>query len=446
MAISSPGIGSNIDVNSLVNQLLTLERRPLDALNKRKSFFNAELSAYGKISSNLSAFQSAISALKTTDSFKLFSTTAADTTLLTASSDSTASAGQHSLTITTLAQAQKLDSAAFADTTITTLGLGSLTFSNGVSSFAVTIDATNNTLSGIVNAVNSGSSNFGVSASIVNDGTGNRLLFSPNSTGTANALTVALVDTGDLNNLDNFGLSRLSYVTGGFNLTQRQTAANASFSVNGLAITKASNTVTDVIQGVTLNLKKTGTTTLDVAVDTQGISDKVTTVVTAYNKLANDLKDLRKKGGTLEADNTLLTIQSQLIGVLNTPATITGNAYSYLAEVGLALQSDGTLSLDATKFKSALSSSFNSVVNLFTNTTQGYAQRLYTETISLLQTDGVVDAKNKGINSSLSSLDLRVNQMEARLVSTERRLRRQFSSLDALLGTLSASSRVLSRL
>lgn len=446
MAISSPGIGSNIDVNSLVNQLLTLERRPLDALNKRKSFFNAELSAYGKISSNLSAFQSAISALKTTDSFKLFSTTAADTTLLTASADSTASAGQHSLTITTLAQAQKLDSAAFADTTITTLGLGSLTFSNGVSSFAVTIDATNNTLSGIVNAVNSGSSNFGVSASIVNDGTGNRLLFSPNSTGTANALTVAVVDTGDLNNLDNFGLSRLSYVTGGFNLTQRQTAANASFSVNGLAITKASNTVTDVIQGVTLNLKKAGTTTLDVAVDTQGISDKVTTVVTAYNKLANDLKDLRKKGGTLEADNTLLTIQSQLVGVLNVPATISGNAYSYLAEVGLALQSDGTLSLDATKFKSALSSSFNSVVNLFTNTTQGYAQRLYTETISLLQIDGVVDAKNKGINSSLSSLDLRVNQMEARLVSTERRLRRQFSSLDALLGTLSASSRVLSRL
>ena len=446
MAISSPGIGSNIDVNSLVNQLLTLERRPLDALNKRKSFFNAELSAYGKISSNLSAFQSAISALKTTDSFKLFSTTAADTTLLTASADSTASAGQHSLTITTLAQAQKLDSAAFADTTITTLGLGSLTFSNGVSSFAVTIDATNNTLSGIVNAVNSGSSNFGVSASIVNDGTGNRLLFSPNSTGTANALTVAVVDTGDLNNLDNFGLSRLSYVTGGFNLTQRQTAANASFSVNGLAITKASNTVTDVIQGVTLNLKKAGTTTLDVAVDTQGISDKVTTVVTAYNKLANDLKDLRKKGGTLEADNTLLTIQSQLVGVLNVPATISGNAYSYLAEVGLALRSDGTLSLDATKFKSALSSSFNSVVNLFTNTTQGYAQRLYTETISLLQIDGVVDAKNKGINSSLSSLDLRVNQMEARLVSTERRLRRQFSSLDALLGRLSASSGVLSRL
>ncbi|MEK6664412.1 MAG: flagellar filament capping protein FliD [Pseudomonadota bacterium] len=447
MAISSAGLGSNIDVNSLVSQLLALERRPLDRLNQRKTQYNAELSSFGKISSDLSGFQSAVSALKTADSFKVFSATAADTTYLSSSANSTASAGSHSITITQLAKAQKLFSAAFADTSTTTIGTGSLTIANGASSFAVTIDSSNNTLDGIVNAVNAASSNFGVSASIVNDGTGYRLLFSPNNTGTAYAVTVAVSDTGDSNNTDTNGLSRLSYTGGGLNLSQTQAAQNAIITVDGLTgINSASNTVTDVIQGVTLNLKKElVSTTLDVAVDTDTITANATAVVTAYNKLVTNITDLHKKGGQLEADNTLLTIQSQLVGIFNTKATISGNAYSYLAEIGIALQSNGTLAINSADFKSALSGHLNDVVKLFTDTNEGFAQRFYSETTKLLQADGVIDSKNDGIAAQISSLDTRIDQFSTRLTLIEARLRRQFSALDSLLGTLSSTSNLLSR-
>jgi flagellar hook-associated protein 2 len=451
MAISAPGIGSNIDVNALVSQLMALERRPLDTLNRHKSFYNDGLSAYGKISGDLSSFQSATAALKNTGSFNVFTAVAADATLLTASVDSTASATNHSITVTQLAQSQKLFSAAFADTTITTLGTGSLTFNNGngATPFVVTIDATNNTLAGIASAVKSATGNFGVSASIVNDGTGNRLLFSPTSTGAANAITVGVVDTGDGNNTDNLGLSRLSYTGTANNLTQTQVAQNAIITVDGLTgISKASNTISDVIQGVTLNLLKGGgaSTTLNVAVDTTTITANVTNVVTAYNKLINDIKSLHQKGGTLEADNTVLNIQAQLLAVFNTPAAISGNAYSYLAQVGLSLQKDGTLAVDTGVFQNALSSKLNDVTKLFTDSTQGYMQRFYSNTLQLLQPNGLVDSKNQGLNSQISNLGAQIDQMQTRLTLTEARLRKQYSSLDAMLGSMSQLSNLLARL
>ncbi len=449
MAISSAGIGSNIDVNSLVSQLLALERRPLDRLYQRKDQYNAELSAYGVISSSLSAFQSAVAALKSSTDFNVFSAAAGDSSYLTVTADSAATAGNHTVSIIQLAQSQKLFSSTFADTTTTTVGTGTLTIANGASSFAITIDGTNNTLDGIVNAVNAQSSNFGVSASIVNDGTGYRLLFSPNETGTAFALTVGVTDTGDGNNTDTNGLSRLSYTAGGYVLDQTQEAKNAILTVDGLAnINSASNTVTGVIQGVTLDLKTaTGSgvsTTVDVSVDSSAIKDKINTLITSYNKLITDINTYHKKGGELESDNTLITLQSQLVNIFNTPAAISGNAYSSLAEIGLTIQVDGTLSLNSTDFDGALAANFNDVVKLFSEGTQGFAQRFYNEATSLLQSDGVIDSKNDGINAQLESLDTRIDQFEIRLTSVEARLRKQFSALDSLLGTLRSTSSLLS--
>lgn len=449
MAISSAGIGSNIDVNSLVSQLLAIERRPLDTLVQRKSLYNAELSAFGKISSDLSSFQSALSALKEADDFKVFSATATDTDYLTATADSTASAGNHDITVTTLAKAQKLVSATpvYADTDTTTLGTGTLTISNGTDIFNVTIDGSNNTLNGVVEAINSGADNFGVTASIINDGTGYRLALSPTETGTAYDITVAVTDTGDSNNTDTSGLSRLSYTAGAYNLTQTQAAVDAVITVDGLAgITKSSNTISDVIQGVTLNLKQQGvSTTLNVTVDTAALTTKVQDFANAYNKLVNDIKGYRQKGGTLEADNTLLTIQSQLHNVFNTPASLSGNSYSYLAQVGVSIQASGTISVNTSDFQSAASSNLVDVVSLFTDSDEGFAQRLYSEVSTLLQANGVVDAKTDGISSLISTTDTRINQMEARLTSTERRLRAQFSALDSLLGSLNATSSLLLR-
>ena len=133
------------------------------------------------------------------------------------------------------------------------------------------------------------------------------------------------------------------------------------------------------------------------------------------------------------------------MGIFNTKATISGNAYSYLAEIGIALQSNGTLAINSADFKSALSWHLNDVVKLFTDTDEGFAQRFYSETTKLLQADGVIDSKNDGIAAQISSLDTRIDQFSTRLTLIEARLRRQFSALDSLLGTLSSTSNLLSR-
>ena len=148
----------------------------------------------------------------------------------------------------------------------------------------------------------------------------------------------------------------------------------------------------------------------------------------------------------MEADNTVLAIQSQLISVFNTQSTLTGNAFSYLAQTGLSLQSDGTLSLDSTKFSSALASNLNDVVKLFTDPTQGYMQQFYAQTTSLLQAGGLVDAKNQGINTRISDIGTRIDQMTNRLTLTEKRLRAQYSALDAMLGSMAYTSNLLAKL
>lgn len=440
MSISAPGIGSNIDVNGIVTQLMSLERQPLDVINTKVSQFNAQLSAYGQLKSDLASFQSAAHALSTNTGFSVFKATSSDTTILNATASSTASVGAYNITVGTMAASQQLISNAttlpLTDSNTTAVGTGTLTLASGTSSFAVTIDGTNNTLDGIASAINSSTSNFGVTASVMFDGTHYRLMLSANNTGVANAMTVAVVDTGDGNNTDTLGLSRLSYTAGGFNLTQSQAAVDAALTVNNVAVTSASNTVSNVINGVTLNLTKLGTTTMTVASDTSAITDKVNSFISAYNKLTTDIKGLHQKGGTLEGENSVLTLQSRLTSVFNTPATITGGAYNYLAQVGVSLQKDGSLALDATAFNSALSSNFNSVVALFSDTTQGFAQRFNTEASTLLQSDGVIAATTDGINASISRLATQQDQMQTRLTLTEARLRTQYASLDALLGSM----------
>lgn len=449
MAISSAGLGSNIDVAGLVSQLMSIERRPLNVLERKQSLFNTELSAYGRLKSSVSALQGAIGALKDADDFKIFKATPADDTFFTATADSGAIAGNHSVTVGQLAQAQKLVSAfspAVTDTDTTTIGTGTLTFSNGTDTFAVSIDGTNNTLDGIVNAVNSASDNFGVSATILNDGTGYRLVFSPNETGTSKAITIAVNDTGDGIHTDTAGLSRLSYVGGAYNLSQTQAAQNATLTVDGVTgITSASNTVTGVIQGVTLKLKTAGASDLQVSVDADALTSKANDFVTAYNKLISDIDELHKKGGALESRNTVLTVQTQIRSVFNSTISLAGNDYNYLAQIGISIQKDGKLSLNSSEFQAAVTGNLNDVVGLLTDDTQGFGQRLYTELGNLLQSDGVLDAATDGLNASIADLDLRKDQIQARLDRVEVRLRTQFAALDALLGSLQQTSSALVR-
>ena len=285
-----------------------------------------------------------------------------------------------------LAQAQKLVSAGFAGTTAA-VGTGSLTFdfgtvdagnftSNGNGAKTVTITAGNNTLAGVRDAVNA--AKIGVTATIVNDGgtNGYRLVFTSDATGAANSLKITVADD-DSTNGNASGLSRLAYdpagsADAGRNLEEKVLAQDAFIKVDGIEMHKASNTVTDAIQGVTLTLTKTNVdapTTLTVATNSASTGAAIAAFVKAYNDLDTTFDNLTKynadtkQASVLTGDGTVRRIQSQLRGLLG--GTLGAGAYSTLSQVGLSFQADGTLKLDNTKLTNAISANPSAVTQLF---------------------------------------------------------------------------------
>ena len=231
-----------------------------------------------------------------------------------------------------------------------------------------------------------------------------------------------------------------------FGFSSTQTASDASFSVNGLPITRSTNSVTDVVAGVTLNLAAADATkhvNLTVARDTDAVASKINDFISAYNKLSSTVTNLHQKGGTLEADNSATSVISQLQGVFNQPANITGGSFSWLAQVGVSFQKDGTLALDSSMLSKALNTDFKGTVSLFTDTTSGFAGRLYTAASNMLDTNGLVDSRISGLNTRINSLTDNIDQENVRLTNVEARLRKQYASLDALLGTMKNTSNYL---
>lgn len=386
MALSSPGIGSNLDVSSIISQLMALERRPITALDTKEAGFQAKLTAYGSVKGALSSFQAAVKALSLPARFTASKASVADTTILSASAGSGAAAGSYGIQVTALAQAHKLKTASTMPATTSTLGSGTLTVQFGTynggtftanadkTSVTVTIAAGQNSLAGVRDAINA--TNSGVGAGIVNDGSGNLLVLSSKDSGAANALKITVVDD-DGNNTDSSGLSQLAYdaSTGGTaNMTQSQAAQNATAIIDGITISKASNIITDAIEGVTLNLLKTNvgsSTTLTVARDSAGVKSAVESFVKGYNDTAKALKDLSaynaatKQGAVLQGDSTLRTIQSQLRSVLNSALSTAGGGLTTLSDIGVSFLKDGTLSLDSGKLQKAIDDTSKDISTLF---------------------------------------------------------------------------------
>jgi len=386
MALSSPGIGSNLDVNSIVSQLMALERSPLTALDKKEAGFQAQLTAYGTLKGALSSFQSALKALATPARFTGNKASVADTSILSVGAGSSAKPGTYGIEVTHLAQAHKLKTSATFTNTSDTLGSGSLTIQFGTYSggaftasadkaaVTVTIADGQDSLAAVRDAINA--ANAGVTAGIVNDGSGNLLSIASKDGGLSNALRITVSDS-DGNNADNAGLSQLAYdaSTGGTsNMTQTQAAQNATVLIDGITVSKPANIITDAIEGVTLNLLKTNAgsgTTLTVARDTAGIKAAVDSFVKSYNDAAKAMKDLSaynastKQGAVLQGDATLRTVQSQLRAVLNGALTTAGGGFSNLSDIGVAFQKDGTLAVDSTKLQKAMDDPTKDISTLF---------------------------------------------------------------------------------
>ncbi len=386
--LNAPGSGSGLDVNGIVTKLMGVESLPLTKLATTEASYQAKISAYGSLKGALAALQSSLSSLLDAKSLRGASASIADSTIASVSTGSGAAPGSYSIQVDQLAQAQKIASDGFAAVT-DAIGTGTLTFdfgttvgskftSSGTGAKSVTIAAGQNTLTGIRDAVNAAA--IGVTATIVNDGgtSGNRLVFTSNTSGAAGSLKVTVADD-DTTHLDASGLSQLAYdpagtAGNGRNLSQKVEALDALLVVDGISMSKASNTVTDAIQGVTLSLTKKSAgvpTTLTVTGNSSGITSGVQAFVKAYNDLASSISSLTKydatakKASILTGDSAARLIQTQMRSLLGTTAGPADGAYTTLSQIGVSFKVDGTLSLDSSKLSAAVGSNPTGVAALF---------------------------------------------------------------------------------
>ena len=383
-AISSTGIGSGLDVSSLVTKLMSIERQPETLMDNKTADFKAKLSAYGQVSSALATLQSAAGSLSGLQVLRGVSATVADSSLASASASAGTAAGTYALEVQKLAQAQSLASSPYAST-LTTVGSGTLTIDFGAysggafsadaskPSATITIGAGQDSLSGVRDAINAAKA--GVTASIVNDGSGQRLVLASQYTGASGAMRISVVDA-DLDNTDTAGLSALAYdaSTGGTaNLTQATAAQDAKAVVNGITVTSATNSLSGAIEGVTLNLAKASpgtSTTVTVARNTASAAAAVQSFVSAYNTANSMLSSLSaynaetKTSAVLQGDSTVRSLQARLRATIGTTvANSTG--YGSLSEIGIAFQKDGSLVINSTKLNAALADPAKDAASVF---------------------------------------------------------------------------------
>ncbi len=396
-SLTASGIGSGLDINSLLEQIVAAERAPTEnRLNLKEAQIQAKLSAYGTMKSAVSTFQSSLSKLKTPSGFLTNNVTVSNKDVLTASATSIATAGSYAVKVNDLAQAHVLASVAFDDLD-SVIGTGTLTFDFGTTDYdpgtsfiaaddtytsftqnterpskSVVIDNTNNSVEGVRNAINQ--ANIGVTASIVNDGTGYRLLLTSKTQGQDNGIRVS-VDEGGLPaaNIDGTGLSQLAFNGSATNMEQTQAAQDAELLVNGLVIRRESNSVADAIHGVTLNLlaAEPGTTVqVKVAADTAATEKNIANFVAAYNELTAAFQGFTaynpetSRGGVLTGDATTRTLMSKIRREVGTVMQ-NGNNYNSLSSIGITTNRDGTLELDSDKLHAAVAGDSEAVASLF---------------------------------------------------------------------------------
>lgn len=457
-SISSAGIGSNLDVNGIVSQLMAIERQPLTALDGKVQSYQAKISAFGKIKSALSAFQTAADALSTPAKIGVRKATSADATIVSGTATSSAGLGTYNIEVKELALVQKISTkVGNGYTSATTFEKGKLVIDVGTvgGSFTnkATIDLTdhNYTLAEIRDKINA--AKIDISATIINTGTESRLVLTGANTGSAQAFNISATNQDGSSS----GLSALTYTDGSANYQAITKARNATFAVDGIDVSRASNTVTDVIDGLTLKLSKESaagvTTALTVATDTDTITANIQNFVKAFNDAIKILREQSaynastKAAAALNADGAVRTIESQLRSVFYSAVSGAQTGSSRLSDVGISFQSDGTLAIDSSKLASAIVDPTKNLSQLFADngTIKGYAAQVSTLVTNLTRYDGIIAGRTDGLNASIKSLGNQRETLQLRLDQIEKRYRAQFTALDSLIGKMSSTSQYLSQ-
>lgn len=426
-SISSLGVGSGLDLNSLVQQLVAAERAPAEGrINRLESRFESQISALGQVKSALATLEEALAGLTGVEDAR--SVQLSDDTAFTATATAAADVGRYNIEVFELARAQSLASTGFADPDAA-LGAGDLTISLGAGDpVTVTIADGANTLRDIRNAIND--ADAGVLATIVRDGAEWRLLLSAEESGLANTVNVSVSGTLDAN---------LASAT----MTETVTPADARFSVAGLELTSSSNVVDDVLPGVTLNLQRLTEAPVELSVgrDAEATRAALDEFVTAYNAmidLSAELSAFNTETGTraaLNGDSTLRSIRGALPAALGADTGALWNA----VELGLRSDRNGKLSVDEDAFAARLAEDQPEVLASL----RGFGEALTQNVAIYTDPEGVLANRTESLQSSLRSLELRREQLDRRMESVEARLVRQFTALDTMISQMQNTSSFL---
>jgi len=448
-SITSLGLGSGLDLESLIGSLVSSEGSPEQLrISQQEAEYQAELSALGSFRSALDAFNTALDGLSDLESFTKRIATSSNEALFTVTATSSAIQTAHDIEVVSLAQAHKLSSGAFANGDAV-VGTGSLTLAVGDQSMTIQVDEDGDSLAQIRDAINNAEDNPGISAVIVNGEDGAHLVLTSSETGEAGAITVT-ASGGD------GGLAALTYdpTNGVTNLTEVQAAVDAEIKVDGIVVHSASNDVSDAIDGVTIHLVSASpgvTGRLDVELDTTATADAINAFVGAYNTLQTTLDGLTaydpttKVAGPLLGDSMVLMFEDQLRRDIGDSIKGLSGAFDTLADIGITSNFDnGTLVVDEDVLAKALQDNFDDVGQIFASE-NGFGVQLQALASSYLDADGFIDVRTDGIQKSIDGLADDQEQLNAHLEAYEDRLRSQFTALDQLVSELTSTSTFLAQ-
>ena len=427
--ITNAGVGSGLDLETLIGNLVSADRTPTQTrLMQKQSTLTAQLSAVGTFKSVLSNLQDKLTALKSGGTLSTMSATSSDKDTFTATTTSKATRGSYNIEVVNLAVPEKLASTAFADANAA-LGAGDVTLSVGGKSFTVTLGSSANSLTDLKNAINNASGNTGVSATLITESGGTRLMLTSNETGVDKAVSVSS--------------SLLSF-------TEKQAAQDAHVRIDGYDVHSASNTVDTAIDGVSIDLHAAApgsSKTLTLALDNSAASSAIQSFVSAYNSAVTTMASLTKYDASsktaalLNGDSMVRGAQSNLRSLVSGRVDGAG-AFQYLSQLGITVATDGTLKVDSGKLGDALGADSNSVQKLFGGS-GGLATQLGSALDRIIGDDGLVDARDDALQSQLDGLGGQFDALDARMAKVEARYRAQFTALDSLISSMQTTSTFL---
>ena len=469
--ISSAGIGSGLDVSSIVAKLMAVEQQPLTKLQTQEASLQAQLSAFGQLNSVVSQLKDATTPLLDPSTYALTNAASSDPSSVSAGTTSGALPGLYMVSVSQLSASQSVVSPGgqYTDST-SPVGTGSITITlgtwstgqtaftpkAGATAITIPIGASDNTLAGIRDKINA--ANAGVTATLVTDATGTRIALQSSNGGAANGFQIQVADD-DGNNTDNAGLSRLAFDPpgGAAQMTLAQSSADTLATINGIAVTSASNTLANVIDGITFSLGKVTTQPVTVSVtrNTDAIKAKVSAFVAAYNQLntflaqATHYDAATKQAALLQGDGTTTAIQNQLHALVGTKSGASAT-FATLSSIGVELQKDGSLKLNDAKFGDAVAklpelSKALANVDTTTASNNGVGKRFAAWTTGLLASNGALPGKAKSIQDQIARNQKDQDALSDRLDATEARMRAQYNKLDSTMAQANALAKYVTQ-